>query len=63
MTKNQKYEYEFIKVGKGLLWAKSAAEREYKSIIQQKVQEGWRLVQIFAPSNGIYGFYVTTRSF
>lgn len=50
-----KYEYKFIRIGKGLLWPKEEAEKEYKSILHQHAQDGWRLVQIFAPSIGIYG--------
>jgi hypothetical protein len=50
-----KYEYKFIRIGKGFLWPKEEAEKKYKSIIHQYAQDGWRLVQIFAPSIGIYG--------
>ena len=51
----QKYEYKFIRLGKGLFWAKSRAEKEYKDIIDEHTNKGWRLVQIFAPSTGFYG--------
>ena len=51
----QKYEYKYIRVGKGLLWANSSAEREYKETIDKHTKNGWRLVQIFAPSTGLWG--------
>jgi len=51
----QKYEYKFIRVGKGLLWANSKAEKEYKEVIDKYTKEGWRLVQLFAPSTGLWG--------
>ena len=51
----QKYEYKFIRVGKGLFWANSKAEKEYQNIIHEHSKKGWRLVQVFAPSTGFYG--------
>lgn len=51
----QKYRYKFIRIGKGLLWAGSDAEREYKYVIDKHAEEGWRLVQVFAPSIGLWG--------
>ena len=53
---SQKYEYKFIRLGKGALWARSEAEENYKKTIYQYSKEGWRLVQIFSPSIGIYGW-------
>jgi len=52
---DRKFEYKYIRVGKGLFWAKSVAEKDYKSIIELHAREGWRLVQVFAPGTGIYG--------
>ncbi len=52
---NEKYEYKFIRLCKGSLWAKREAEENYKETIYQYSQKGWRLVQIFAPSIGFYG--------
>ncbi len=57
---DKKYEYKFIRLGKGLLWVKGSAEDEYQSVIKQHAQDGWRLVQIFAPGTGFYG---TSRYF
>lgn len=51
----QQYEYLFVRVGEGWLAASSAAEREYQRIIRDHARDGWRLVQIFAPSMGAYG--------
>jgi hypothetical protein len=51
----QKYEYKFVRLGEGWLGAKQSASREYQEQIHQHAQEGWRLVQVFAPSVGAYG--------
>ena len=51
---DQKYEYKFIRLGKGLLWPNSEADT-YKEVIHDYSKEGWRLVQIFAPSRGFWG--------
>ncbi len=51
----QKYEYQFVRLGEGWLGAKRSAEMEYQEQIRQHAQEGWRLVQIFAPGTGAYG--------
>ena len=53
---SQKYEYKFVRLGKGLIWPRSEAEEKYKETIYKFAQEGWRLVQIFSPSIGIYGW-------
>ena len=52
---DKKYEYKFIRLGKGLFWVKSSTEKEYQSIIELHAKDGWRLVQIFAPGTGFYG--------
>jgi len=51
----KKYEYKFVRLGKGFLWPKVDAQSEYKEIIDNYSREGWRLVQIFSPVVGIYG--------
>jgi len=51
----QKYEYKFVRLGEGWLGAKSTAGKEYQEQIRQHAQDGWRLVQIFAPGTGAYG--------
>jgi hypothetical protein len=51
---SEKYEYKLVRLGHGLLWPKSEAET-YKEIVHQHAKEGWRLVQVFAPSRTIFG--------
>ncbi len=50
-----KYEYRFVRLGEGWVSAKRTAELEYQEQILQHAQEGWRLVQVFAPGMGAYG--------
>jgi hypothetical protein len=50
-----RYEYKFVRIGEGWLGAKRAAETEYREQIRQHAQEGWRLVQVFAPGTGASG--------
>ena len=50
-----RYEYKFIRLGEGLLSARSEARYRYQEQIHQHAREGWRLVQIFAPGVGAYG--------
>lgn len=51
----QQYEYEFerVKILKGFILTRFTDA--YKPVIERRAQEGWRLVQIFAPSVGPYG--------
>jgi Domain of unknown function (DUF4177) len=51
----QKFEYKFVRLGEGFLSARSEARYDYQEQIRQQAQEGWRLVQIFAPGIGAYG--------
>ena len=45
------YEYKFVKVDLNRFWASVKKPKEdYHKIIKQYAKEGWRLVQIFAPS-------------
>ena len=50
-----KYEYRFVRIGEGWLCARSKADKEYQQVIQDHARDGWRLVQVFAPSMGVYG--------
>ena len=52
---SQKYEYKFIRLGEGLLSVRRAGREQYQSVIQENTQQGWRLVQIFAPGIAAYG--------
>ena len=51
----QRYEYKFTRLGEGALGIKRTATEHYQEIIHQHARDGWRLVQIFSPSTGIYG--------
>lgn len=44
------YEYKFVRVE--LSPFRRRPKEDYQAIIHQHAQEGWRLVQIFAPSAG-----------
>ena len=50
---HQKYEYKFVRLGKGQLWPTRGAEI-YKEVIQEYAKGGWCLVQVFAPSRGYW---------
>jgi hypothetical protein len=49
------YEYKFVRIGEGMIWAKKEAELEYRGVIEDHAKQGWRLVQIFAPGIGAAG--------
>ncbi len=53
----QKYRYKFERIGESWLLgvATTKAQAEYRRIVHQHAREGWRLVQIFAPSFGNFG--------
>ena len=51
----QKFEYKFVRLCEGWMGVRSEAKLEYQDVIQKHAQEGWRLVQIFAPGTGAYG--------
>jgi len=55
MVMSQKYEYKFVRLGEGWLGTKRVAERQYREAIHCHAQDGWRLVQVFAPATGVYG--------
>lgn len=50
-----RYEYKFVRLGEGILGTRKEAKKTYQDVIHQHAREGWRLVQIFAPSLGAYG--------
>ena len=52
---NARYEYKFVRLGKGWSGAKREARDGYQEQIHQHAREGWCLLQIFAPGVGIYG--------
>ena len=51
----QHYEYKFVRIGEGWLSVRQSAANEYQEVVRQHAAEGWRLVQVFAPSLGVYG--------
>ena len=51
----QKYEYKFVRLGEGSYSAQSQAVDRYQEEIRKHAGEGWRLVQVFAPSMGFLG--------
>lgn len=52
---NQKYEYKFVRMGEGIFGVRRAAREQYQQIVHEHAQQGWRLVQVFAPGLGGYG--------
>ncbi len=53
----QKYEYRFERLGEGRLSgvATAKSQREYRRVVREHARDGWRLVQVFAPSFGPFG--------
>jgi len=51
----KKYEYTFVRLGEGYLSVKKEGKEKYQQIVLQYAEDGWRLVQVFAPSLGIQG--------
>ena len=52
---DQKYEYKFVRLGKGWLGVRRSARQDYQQVVTEYAQQGWRLVQVFAPSIAAYG--------
>lgn len=55
LNMNQKFDYKFVRPGKGWLGVKHSATQQSHQIVTQHAQQGWRLVQILAPSIAAYG--------
>lgn len=51
----QRFEYDFVRLGEGFLAARSEAKHGYRAVVRDRAREGWRLVQVFAPGVGAYG--------
>lgn len=51
----QKYEYKFVRLGEGWFEVKRTAIKGYQNMIEDHAREGWRFIQVFAPSLGVYG--------
>lgn len=52
---NAKFEYEFIRLGEGVITVKKFGREHYQEVVHQYAGDGWRLVQVFAPSTGANG--------
>ena len=52
---NQRYEYKFVRMGEGWMGVRKSAKTEYQDVVKDHARQGWRLVQVFAPSIGGYG--------
>ena len=52
---NQRYEYKFVRMGEGWMGVRKSAKMEYQDVVKDHARQGWRLVQVFAPSLGGYG--------
>jgi Domain of unknown function (DUF4177) len=53
------FEYKFVRLGEyrysALFGVQDKARNAYEGAVQQYAQEGWRLVQIFAPGVAAFG--------
>ena len=52
---NPRYEYKFVRLGKGWFSVRKSALNEYQDLVHWHAKKGWRLVQVFAPGIGVYG--------
>ena len=48
----RRYEYQFVRMGEGMLGVKKEAKEGYQGVVERASKDGWRLVQIFSPSIG-----------
>jgi hypothetical protein len=53
MSQRFEYKFERVKAYKSSFWG--GFSDSYQELIVQRAAEGWRFVQVFAPSIGIYG--------
>ena len=44
------YEYKFVRLGEGRFTVQKVARETYQDVVHQHARDGWRLVQIFAPT-------------
>jgi hypothetical protein len=58
-TDVEQYEYKFVRVGEyrgsALFGVRDKDRETHRAIINEHAREGWRLVQIFAPSTAAFG--------
>ncbi len=51
-----KYEYKFVRLGESRVFgAGKEARQQYRDVVRSHAQDGWRLVQVFAPGTAVYG--------
>ena len=50
-----RYEYKFVRLGEGWLSVRKSAKQEYQQVVHEHADDGWRLVQVFAPPVGLHG--------
>ena len=50
MSLTTSFEYKFVRLGEGRLSVRKAARETYQDVVHQHARDGWRLVQIFAPT-------------
>ncbi len=52
----QEFEYKFVRLEfSSFINSSRQAEEEYQNVIHEHAKKGWRLVQIFAPGDGMTG--------
>lgn len=53
------YEYKFVRLGEGrgsaIFGVRARQVEAYQTVAHEHAQQGWRLVQVFAPGMAIYG--------
>ena len=53
------YEYKFVRIGEyggsALFGVKDKDRKDYQRIVHEHADDGWRLVQIFAPGTAAFG--------
>jgi hypothetical protein len=53
------YEYKFVRLGEGRSSAffgpTDRARTSYRDVVEENAQDGWRLVQLFAPGVAAFG--------
>ena len=53
------YEYKFVRIGEyagsALFGVRDRERNSYEAVVHQHAEEGWRLVQIFAPGIAAFG--------
>ena len=53
------YEYKFVRLGEGrwsaLFGVRDRDRDSYEAVIREHAEDGWRLVQVFAPGTAAFG--------